>query len=97
MTAMFSNKQDIKTIKDALVEISHSLLRMDAEKELIKEIKANILEEFKDKLTPKSLNKMAKVYYKDNYNQELTDAEDFSYIYETIVGISMDDDTTSGN
>lgn len=91
MTAMFSNPADIKKINGALEEISNAMVRMDAEKSLVKEIKLTVLEEFKDKLTAKSLNKLAKTFYKDNYVEEVADAEEFSYLYAVITGINTDD------
>lgn len=91
MTAMFSNPADIKKINGALEEISNAMVRMDAEKSLVKEIKLTVLEEFKDKLTAKSLNKLAKTFYKDNYVEEVADAEEFSYLYEVITGINTDE------
>lgn len=91
MTAMFSNPEDIKKINGALEEISNAMVRADAEKSLIKEIKSTILEEFKDKLTAKSLNKLVKAFYKDNYLEEVADAEEFSYLYEVITGININE------
>ena len=81
---LISNKEEIKQLQGALEEISNAMLRMDAEKELIKEIKATVIEEHKDKLTMKILNKLAKTYYKDNYSEEVSSHEEFSILYETI-------------
>lgn len=90
MTAIFSNPEDIKKVNGALGEISNAMLRMDAEKNLIKEIKTDILEQFKDKLTAKSLNKLAKTYYKDNFNEKVDANDEFEYLYEVITSTKVD-------
>lgn len=90
-TATFTNPADIKKINGALEEIANSMVRIEGERTLIKEIKADILEEFKDKLTAKSLNKLAKTFYKDNYVEEVDAHDEFSYLYETLTGTKVDE------
>lgn len=79
-----SSDADKKKIKDALFEISASMTRMESEKNLIREILANIEEEVN--IPKKFMNKMARVYHKQNYSTEVADQEDFQTLYETITG-----------
>lgn len=81
---LISNPIEIKELQGALQEISDAMLRIDAEKDLIKEIKATVIENHKDKLTMKQLNKLVKVFYKDNYNTEVQEHQEFEVLYETI-------------
>ena len=43
---MISSPADRKRIKDSLQEISDSMTRMQAERDLVKDIKANLYEEY---------------------------------------------------
>jgi hypothetical protein len=91
MTVVVSNPEQQKRIKGALEEISNSLARIEAEREMIKNEKADLFDEFKETLTKKQINRMAKVYHKRNYKQEVQEAEDFSYLYESVTGEKIDD------
>ena len=75
---------DKQKVKAVLVEISNSMTRMDAEKEFIKDAvdAASKIHE----IPKKTLTKMAKVFHKNNYAQELSSIEEFTTIYENIVG-----------
>ena len=80
-----SNPADRKKIRDALQEISNSMTRISAERDLIKEIKTDLHEEFKETLTKKQIGKMARVYHKQNFNEELAEASQFEALYEEVV------------
>jgi hypothetical protein len=69
---MISNEVDRKKFKDALQEIADSYTRVSAEKDLVKDIIADLSETFE--LPKKPISKLAKVYYKQNMTQE---AEEF--------------------
>lgn len=84
---LISNKDEIKQLQGTLQEIADAMLQISSHQERIKEIKANALENHKDKLTAKQLNRLAKTYFKSNYSEVIQDAEQFQYLYETIVGI----------
>ena len=88
---IISNKEEVKQLHGALQEISDAMLRMDAEKSLIKEIKATVLEEHKDKVNAKQLNKLAKTFYKQNYSEEVQTHEEFTILYETIAGVKSNE------
>lgn len=89
---LITNKDEIKKLLGTLQEIADAMLQISSHQERIKEIKANALEQHKDKLTAKSLNKLAKIFYKDNYHQEVADAEEFQILYETLTGLKLDNE-----
>ena len=77
-----SSPEDRKKILDALVEISNSLTRIEAERDLIKEILQKMQDECE---IPKKLSrKLAKVYHKRNYEEELAEQNDFVEVYESV-------------
>jgi uncharacterized protein YukE len=63
-------------------EISNSMTRMDAERDLIKQAIEDICEE--QNLSKKTFRRMAKVYHRQNFKQELEEHEEFETLYETI-------------
>lgn len=81
---MIQNPEDRKKIRDALQEISNSYTRVEAERDLIKEIISNMSEEFD--LPKKTVRKMAKVYHKQNFSQEQQEFSDFEAVYAEITG-----------
>lgn len=81
-----TSPEDRKRIKDALQEISNSMTRIEAERDLIKDVKANLFEEFKDNLSRKQIAKMARVYHKQNFQEEVANHEQFEMLYEEITG-----------
>ena len=81
---MISNPVDRKKIKDALQEISNSMVRISAERDLIKEIKSKIAED-PEVLTKKQISKMASVYHKQNFSIEQQEFSDFEALYEEVV------------
>lgn len=80
-----SSPADRKKIRDALQEISDSMTRIEAERDLIKDIKATLHEDFKEVLTRKQIGKMARVYHKQNFSQEQAESEQFEQLYEEVV------------
>lgn len=78
-----SNPVDRKKIKDALQEISDSMTRMEAERDLIKDIVNDINDNFK--LPKKYVNKMARIYHKQNFAKEQQETDELETLYLTIV------------
>jgi hypothetical protein len=78
-----SNPADRKKIRDALQEISNSMTRVDAEKDFIKDAVTDISDNFK--LSKKTVNKLARVYHKQNFNQEVEQYQEFENLYEEVV------------
>lgn len=79
-----SNPVDRKKIKESLQEISNSMIRISAERDLIKEIKSNLAEEY-EVLSKKQISKMAKVYHNQNFTLEQQEFNDFETLYEEVV------------
>ena len=65
-----------------LQEISNSLTRVEAERDLIKEILQKLQDECE---IPKKLGrKLARTYHKRNYEEEVAEQSDFQTIYENV-------------
>lgn len=84
-----SSPADRKKIKDALQEISDSMTRAEAERDLIKNIVKDVSDNFK--LPKKYINKMARIYHKQNFQITQQETEELESLYITIV------DTQNGN
>lgn len=82
-TLILSNPADQKKLLDVLRETSNSLVRIEAEKDLIKESVKNICDELQ--LTKRVVNRMVKVYHKQNFHEEVAAHEQFETLYQTIV------------
>lgn len=78
-----SNPVDRKKIKDALQEISDSMTRIEAERDLIKDIVNDVNDNFK--LPKKYINKMARIYHKQNFAKEQQETDELESLYITIV------------
>lgn len=83
MTQQLSNPVDRQKIKKMLAEISNSMTRCDAEKDLIRETIKDMSDQFQ--LSKRTLSKMAKVYHKQNFQQEVQSHEEFESLYESVV------------
>ena len=69
-------------ILGCLQEISNSLTRIEAERDLINDILQRMQDEFE---LPKKLSrKLAKTYHKRNFEEEVASQNDFVEIYETV-------------
>lgn len=80
---VLSNPADREKLFEVLKECSNSLSRIGAEKDLIKEAVADICEELE--LPKRLVNRMVKVYHKQNYDEEVATHEQFESLYETVV------------
>lgn len=78
-----SNEADRKKLLDVLKECSNSLTRIAGERDLIKEAVSDVAESLQ--LPKRLVNKMVKVYHKQNYDEEVATNEQFEQLYETIV------------
>lgn len=83
MSFNVTNPTDKKKIKDSLFEISGSFARIEAEKELIKDIVNDLADNFE--LSKKQVNKIAKAYHKQNYNQQVAEADEFQELYQSLL------------
>ena len=78
-----NNPQQRETIVAALKEWSNSAVRVEAEKNLQK----NIIEDLSDKvdIEKKYLNKLATMYHKQNFAQFQQEREEIEELYESII------------
>jgi len=75
-------KVDKAKVLGCLQEISNSMTRIEAERDLIKEILQKMQDECE---LPKKLSrKLAKVYHKRNYEEEVAEQADFQTVYENV-------------
>lgn len=88
---MISSPVDRKKIKDAMEEISNSMLRIAAEKDFIKEAIAELHDQHK--ISKKILNKMARTYHKQNFQNEQQDHEEFETLYTEVVELQSGSNT----
>lgn len=79
---MPSNPSDLKKIDSALQTISDSMTRIDAEREMIKEVVDSVSEDHD--LPKKLVRQLAKVWHMRNYAEEVTQQEDFQTAYEAL-------------
>lgn len=77
-----SSPEDKKKLKEAIQEISKSMTRIEAERDLIKEILKEQSDQFQ--IPKKILAKIAKTFHKQNLTQEVEDHEDFVELYEEV-------------
>ena len=82
MSNIPSSPEDRKRIKAALQEMSDCMTRIEAERDLIKNIIENVHEEFE--LSKKTFRRMAKVYHRQNFSKEVAEHEEFEVLYENI-------------
>ena len=78
-----SDDETKKRIRGALEEISNSMTRMGAERDLIK----NILQDVEDdtQVPKKYLRKMANIFHKQNLSEVKAENDDVETLYETVV------------
>ena len=69
-------------LQKAIREISDSMTRTEAERDLIKEIVKDQSDTLQ--IPKKVISKIAKTYHKQNLAQEVADHEDFVELYEKI-------------
>lgn len=82
---MINNPVDRKKINDALQEASNSMTRIGAEKDLIRTIISDLSEEFQ--LPKKTVNKLARIFHKQNFAQESQEFDELETLYEEVIAI----------
>ena len=88
MSTQISNPEDRKKIKNALQEISDSMTRMEAERDLIKDIIQDVSDNHK--LPKKYISKMARIYHKQNFQITQQETEELESLYITVVNPVQD-------
>lgn len=80
---VISNPDERKEFKALLVELTNCMLRIDSEREAMKEIVDAGKEKFE--VQPKLIRKLATTMYKHNYSDVQAENEHFEYLYELLV------------
>lgn len=78
-----TNPADKQKLLAVLKECSASKTRVEAERDLIKEAVGNISKELN--LPKKIINRMVKVYHKQNFDEEVAVQDQFETLYQNIV------------
>jgi uncharacterized protein (UPF0335 family) len=73
-----------KLVKDAVQEISDSLTRVEAERDLIKNIAKNVYDS--TGVDRKVIRKLAKVYHNANFDEESETNDTFESFYTVLFG-----------
>jgi len=79
-----SNPAELKTIQAAMKEMSDCMIRIDAEKDAMKDIVEDLNEKYE--LPKKFISKMARVYHKQSFDKESVEHEDFADLYVAVTG-----------
>lgn len=69
-------------LEGALKDMSTSMGRVEAERDYQKNVISDICEELD--LNKKVFRKLAKVYHKQNFDQEVATHQEFEQLYETV-------------
>lgn len=83
---MLSNPADRKKLFDAVVEISNSMTRADAERDYQKDAIDTIATELN--IEKKYVRKVANVYHKQNFNMVKTENQEVEELYQLITSAS---------
>ena len=78
-----SNPADRDKLLKVIRECSDSLTRISGEREFVKEAVAEISKQLQ--LPKPVIKKMIKVYFKQNYDEEVAVQDQFETLYETVV------------
>ena len=76
-------KEDKAKLRKAILEINDSLTRVEAERDLQKEILNKLQDELN--MEKKIVRRMARVYHKANYSTEVEDNRAFEEIYDGVM------------
>jgi len=77
-----SSPDDRKQIRERLTEVSNSMTRIEAERDHINEILADMQDEYE--LPKKHMRKVARVFHKQNINEDKEEFSDVEDIYNAV-------------
>jgi hypothetical protein len=75
--------EDRKKLKSVIGELTNSLLKIDAEREAMKEAISAAAEKFE--IDKKQIRRIATTMYKRNYADVQAENEEFEILYETVI------------
>ena len=79
---VLSNPADRDKLLNVVRECSGSMTRMDGEKDFVRESIKNICKELD--LPKRLVQRMVKVYHKQNYDEEVAVHEQFETLYQSV-------------
>ena len=81
MTTLYGSfdENQLKSIRDALSEISNEMSVIDSHKEAIKDVIDALYDNFK--IPKKVLRRMAKTHHKQSFQEEVTEDNEFEALY----------------
>jgi predicted solute-binding protein len=74
---------DRRKLKSAIIELNDSMTRISAENDLQKDVLNNVAEEIG--LDKKLVKRLAKTYYKSNFNVEVEENKNFEEFYTVLL------------
>jgi predicted DNA-binding ArsR family transcriptional regulator len=77
------NAEARKTVRKVVEELNDSMVRVQAEKDLQREAINEVGENLN--IDKRLIRKIARVYYKANFNKEVADFNDFETYYEMVM------------
>lgn len=80
-----SNPADLKNIKAAIKDINDCMMRVAAEKEAIKDIVSDLAEKYE--LPKRYINRMARTYFKQSFDKEAAEMDDFEQLYVAVTEV----------
>jgi hypothetical protein len=78
-------EDDLKIIRDSIEEMSKHMTKIDLEKQAIKDVVNSIYDQYS--LPKKILNRMAKVYHKQIFSQQVVEDKEFEALYTGVTEI----------
>ena len=79
------DENQLKSIRDALSEISNEMSVIDSHKEAIKDVIDALYDNFK--IPKKVLRRMAKTHHKQSFQEEVAQHKEFESLFEGITEI----------
>lgn len=73
------DENQLKSIRDALNEISNEMIVIDSHKEAIKDVINALYDNFK--IPKKVIRRMAKTHHKQSFQEEVTEDNEFEALY----------------
>ncbi len=78
-----SNPADREKLMKVISECSNSLVKIQGERDYMKEAVTELSKQFD--IPKRLLNKLIRVYYKQNFDEEVAVSEQFQELYESVV------------
>lgn len=78
-----SNPADREKLMKVISECSNALVRIQGERDYIKEAVTEISKKFQ--IPKRLLNRLIRTYYKQNFDEEVAVSEQFQELYEQVI------------